>query len=71
MTPCFVYSVNMILDNLPAAEVRQHLDETGAPVINEETGLPRKYYERGFPVGIKVSESEDGPHSFYINNHAR
>ena len=56
---CFVYSVNMILDNLPAAEVRQHLDETGAPVINEETGLPRKYYERVFPVGIKVSESED------------
>ena len=67
----YEYRVNMILDNLPAAEVRQHLDETGAPVINEETGLPRKYYERGFPVGIKVSESEDGPHSFYINNHAR
>lgn len=67
----YEYRVNMILDNLPAAEVRQHLDETGAPIIDETTGQPRKYYERGFPVGVKVSESEDGPHRFYINNHAR
>ena len=67
----YEYRVNMILDNLPAAEVRQHLDETGAPIVDETTGQPRKYYERGFPVGVKVSESEDGPHRFYINNHAR
>ena len=67
----YEYRVNMILDNLPAAEVRQHLDETGARIVDETTGQPRKYYERGFPVGVKVSESEDGPHRFYINNHAR
>ena len=29
----------------------------GARIVDETTGLPRKYYERGF-VGVKVSESE-------------
>jgi transmembrane 9 superfamily protein 2/4 len=41
------YRVNMILDNLPAA-VRNDF-------VDEETGVSKSTYERGFPIGFKTA----------------
>eukprot|EP00270_Netrium_digitus_P001486 TRINITY_DN1161_c0_g1_i1.p1 TRINITY_DN1161_c0_g1~~TRINITY_DN1161_c0_g1_i1.p1 ORF type:complete len:658 (+),score=199.18 TRINITY_DN1161_c0_g1_i1:265-1974(+) len=55
------YRVNMILDNLPVAMVR----------YDEENGLKMKRYERGYPVGFKARETENGEDKFFIHNHLR
>ncbi len=54
------YRVNMILDNLPVGMVRMKEDARGMV----------KTYERGYPVGFKLT-GEDGNARFYVNNHLR
>ncbi|KAJ0964522.1 hypothetical protein J5N97_025660 [Dioscorea zingiberensis] len=53
------YRVNMILDNLPVAVVRQRRDESQTPS-----------YEHGFHVGLKGSQlTSNNDDRHYINNH--
>ncbi|KAL2251096.1 transmembrane 9 superfamily member 7 [Sesamum indicum] len=52
------YRVNMILDNLPVAVVRQRKD-----------GGERRIYERGFQVGFKGKYSGSKDQRYFINNH--
>eukprot|EP00249_Psilotum_nudum_P014615 c24917_g1_i1 orf=406-2349(+) len=53
------YYVNMILDNLPVAVLKQR--QEGSTVF--------KSYERGFPVGFKATYIEGGEEKYFIYNH--
>ncbi|EPS66356.1 hypothetical protein M569_08421, partial [Genlisea aurea] len=52
------YRVNMILDNLPVAVLRQRRD-----------GSTSTTYEHGFRVGFKGSYSGSNEENYFINNH--
>ncbi|KAL2534083.1 Transmembrane 9 superfamily member 7 [Abeliophyllum distichum] len=52
------YRVNMILDNLPVAVLRQRRD-----------GSPSTTYEHGFPVGSKGNYAGSKEERHFINNH--
>lgn len=53
------YRVNMILDNLPVAEVRKRHDN----------GKTVKLYERGFAVGLKEKFAQGKSERYFVNNH--
>ncbi|KAG0554779.1 hypothetical protein KC19_12G118200 [Ceratodon purpureus] len=53
------YRVNMILDNLPVAEVR----------LRHDNGQVIKFYDRGFAVGLKQTVQGQKEPKYYINNH--
>jgi transmembrane 9 superfamily protein 2/4 len=56
------YRVNMILDNLPVAQVRMREEAAGAV----------KTYERGYPVGYKVpGDGAAAPAAYFVHNHLR
>lgn len=53
------YRVNMILDNLPVAEVK--LRQEGSEMV--------KTYQRGYPVGVKGPLTEGGEEKYFVFNH--
>eukprot|EP00245_Coleochaete_scutata_P018807 TRINITY_DN9964_c0_g1_i1.p1 TRINITY_DN9964_c0_g1~~TRINITY_DN9964_c0_g1_i1.p1 ORF type:complete len:638 (-),score=89.32 TRINITY_DN9964_c0_g1_i1:722-2635(-) len=55
------YRVNMIMDNLPVAMVKQ-LDE-GSDTLTT--------YERGYPIGLKIALQQGGEEECFIHNHLR